>query len=59
MLFNVNIKPIAQSGEADKIITDVGKNDLASDKSSMQKCVMALLAWLLVFGIIISTTLFL
>ena len=59
MLFNVNIKPIAQNGEADKIVTDAGKNDLVSDKSSMQKYVMTLLAWLLVFGIIISTTLFL
>ena len=59
MLFNVNIKPIAQNGEADKIVTDVGKNDLVSDKSSMQKYVMTLLAWLLVFEIIISTTLFL
>ena len=58
MLFNVNIKPIAQNGETDKIVTDVGKKDLVSDKSSMQKYVMTL-AWLLVFGIIILTTLFL
>ena len=50
---------MAQNGEADKIVTDVGKNGLVSDKSSMQKYVMILLAWLLVFGIIISTTLFL